>query len=114
MEEKKESAVELPAYPLGIFEWNDDDRKFLQYTGEQSDIASRMSHKLWNCWLVWNFIRNDQKLIDMISESSEKDTDEFYIRNSIVFVIDRLGKILGNTDIGEEILKTNQKISPKE
>ena len=104
MENKKEELT-LPPYPQGFFEWTEDDIKQLKYGSDEKDINKRMGHKLYSTWLLWAEMRTNEKLMGLVNAGSDDTkSDEFYLKNIAVNVMDRLGKILSNTDITEELL----------
>lgn len=113
-EESKEAnatglAGEMPPYPIGLFDWTDEQKEHWEYHGSKTSIKQRASHKLWNTWLLWVDLHNNEKLINMIAKDTEdKESDEFQLKQMIVLVIDRLGKVLGNTNIGEEVAMLQQ------
>ena len=50
-------------------------------------------------------MRTNEKLMGLVNAGSDDTkSDEFYLKNIAVNVMDRLGKILSNTDITEELL----------
>ena len=107
-ESKDEKKMEMPPYPDGVLEWTDDQKKNWKFEGDMEDIHKRSSFKLWNCWLVWVNIRNNEKLIEIIGKNVEdKESDEFYLKQIVVALLDQLGKVLGQTNITEEIFKLN-------
>ena len=93
----------LPPMPCGILDWTEDEQKGLIYSGDVNDKLRRMQHKLSFIWQDWGVIRNNERLIRIINEESDKDSDEFFIKQSLVLWVDRLGKILGQTNIVEEL-----------
>jgi len=119
MEETKDTKEELtlPPYPDGILEWTEDERKTLLYTGAKSDTVARLRHKIWNLWLLFASLRNNQRLIDVVNteEELDKTSDDFFLRMVLVTVIDRLGKILSSgVEIAEEFLSGGHPHNPPE
>ena len=96
--------ISLPPMPTGILDWTEDEQKGLVYSGDMNDKVRRLQHKLSFIWQDWGIIRNNERLIKIINEESAKDTDEFFIKQSLVLWIDRIGKILGSTPIVEELV----------
>lgn len=109
-DESNKKKIQLPPNPEPIIEWNEDEEKNLMYTNQDvypmSDIQKRLQYKMFNVWNFWGTLRNNERLIKAVNEIPEdKDSDEFFIRQSLVVIVDRLAKILnGGTNIVEEIL----------
>ena len=100
--------LELPPYPNSLFEWTEDQVEYWRYKDDRQNVHKRASFKLWNVWLAWVDFHNDEKLISIISKKSPEFTDDFYLKQKIVDMTDRLGKILGQTNITEEIFKLSK------
>jgi Fe-S cluster biosynthesis and repair protein YggX len=104
---------QMPPYPDGLFEYTEEQEKNLKYNGDLEDINRRVSQKLYNTWILWSNLRNNEKLIDIISKEEgkniDKESDEFFLKSLIVNHIDYLAKILGNTNIAQEILHLSKK-----
>ena len=97
--------IELPAYPCAIFEIEDEKVEHLQYKGDMEDLNERMRHKLLVFWYSWSRYRNDQKLFDLIREpTDDKESDKFFLLNTIVNILDMMGRTLSLTNIVEEVL----------
>ena len=104
MSEESKMEVTLPPYPDGFFAWSENDQQ-LKYGGDMNDIHKRMGHKLYSAWLLWADIRTNEKLMQLLNTVTEDtQTDEYYLKNIIVNMTDRLGKLLCNTDITQELL----------
>lgn len=96
--------IKLPPLPEGVLLWTDDEKKVLEFPIDKLDKDDkfvRVKFKLFNIWNIWGSIRNNEKLIDIINKiPDDKTTDEFYLREAIVSLVDGLGKALnGGTDI---------------
>lgn len=97
--------IELPAYPCPIFEIEDEKIEHLQYKGDMEDLNARMRHKLLVFWFSWSRYRNDQRLFDLIREPcDDKESDKFFLLNTIVNILDMMGRTLSLTNIVEEVL----------
>lgn len=110
-EETKVNEPLLPPYPEPFFEWTDEQKKSIKYTGELDHMKHRLGFKLFNLWLMWTDLRANEKLIKIINKplkDKTKKEDINYLKNVIVETIDRLAKILGNTNITEELLYTKE------
>ena len=104
-EEAKDEKLQLPPYPEGFFDYTEEQEKTIKYSGDMDDLHQRVAHKLYNTWALWSHVRNSEKLIEIVNKQSDTDTDDFYLKATIVNLLDQLGKILGNTHIAEEIIK---------
>jgi F0F1-type ATP synthase delta subunit len=104
-EETKAESLTLPPYPQSFFDYTEEQEEIIKYKGDLQNINSRVSHKLFNVWVLWCNLRNNEKLINVINKESDTDSDEFFLKQTIVSFLDFLAKILGNTHIAEEIIK---------
>lgn len=103
-ENSTESKLQLPPLPTPIHPWSDFDKEHFQYSGEMNDFNGRMKHKLYSVWQTYGQLCNNQKLIDYINkEEHHKNGEKHFLKNTIVNIVDRLSKILTNTDIMEEL-----------
>lgn len=92
----------LPAYPEGLLDV-DTTRDPKPYEGKTDDLEERMRYKLYQVWSTWSTIRLDEPLIKALMYN-EKDTEEVKkIKAWFILTIDRIGKILADTNITEEI-----------
>ena len=71
---------------------------------DKDDKFIRVKFKLFNLWNLWGMFRNNEKLVEIINKIPEdKTSEEFYLREAIVSLIDNMGKTLnGGTDIMAE------------
>ena len=98
----------LPPYPDVLYPWSEADKEQLLFKGDKDDLLDRLKFKLYNFWLLWTDLRNNEKLIDIISKVDDtEDKNFFYLKNLIVNTIDRSGKILCNTDLIQELIQSN-------
>lgn len=99
------SDANIPAYPSGLLPENP---KFdpPRYDGPKDDLTLRRNVKLYNLWLLWSNLRKDEKLFEILQvgqKEEEKDSPLFYIKSMMVLTLDRMGKILVDTNIVEEL-----------
>lgn len=96
--------LQLPPYPEGLFPLTDEEKEALVFKGESSDVALRMRFKLLNTWLAWAALRTNERLIHLVNEKeTEKQEDVFYLKQLLVSIVDRLGKVLSSSYITEEL-----------
>lgn len=84
--------------------YTEEFKKYLSYKGDKNDIKQRLKHKIFNIWNLWNNVSKDENLARVISDLPEKNTDEYYLKQSFFYVIEQIAFILNNTDIIEEII----------
>lgn len=112
LEEQDKNKVQLPPYPDGIFEWTEDDIKSYSIPDDIIKADKVVHYKILKLWDIWGKLRTNEKLIEIINRniSSEvQDTDEFFLKQLIVSLVDIQGKILnGKTDLSKDIF-TNKK-----
>jgi hypothetical protein len=102
-----ENKIQVPPKPDGILPWNDEEKKmyvFPRDTLDEKDKFIRTKFKLFNLWVLWGHFRNNKKIADMVNNiPQDKKSDEYYLKEAIVALIDNMGKALNaNTDILEE------------
>lgn len=106
---KVETEKTLPPYPDVLFPWSESDKEQLIFKGNVDDLTDRMRFKMYNMWLMWADLRNNEQLINIVGKTDkDEDKDFFYTKNIIVTAIDRMGKILCNTDLIKELVKTDE------
>lgn len=103
----------IPAYPSGLLP---DNEKYdpPRYDGSLDDLTLRRNVKLYNLWLLWSNLRKDDKLFTMLQTAKDEnqDTDMFYLKSMMVLSLDRMGKILVDTNIVEELKLTDRRVHP--
>lgn len=106
-DEKEPPKLSLPSKPDVLLELTEEQQEWFNYKGDADDKVMRMQHKLFLIWNIWHTFRNNEKLIEICASQTEKDkhknTDKFVLCNSIVNIIDNLGRTLGLTDLVEEL-----------
>ena len=91
----------LPPLPSGLRPW--DDKTDARYQGDASDYRRRICHKLYQAWVLWAIMRTSKPLEDILAIECDKRSDEYECKCVIVDLMDRLGKLLGDTNVLEEI-----------
>ena len=108
LEEQNKSKIKLPALPQGVLEWTDEEQKNLIFSNQPDadleDVVRRLQFKLGWIWQDWDTIRNNQKLVDAINNvAKDPESEEHFLKQILVLFIDRLGKVLGQTPIVQEL-----------
>ncbi len=106
--------IDLPAYPQPIFEIGDEQLENLRYKGDMDDIEHRMRHKLTVLWYMWAHYRNSERLFDLIREKHEPESDLFFACNTIVNILDQVGRALSLTDLVKELLPNVESVTDVE
>lgn len=104
-EEKHENKQTLPSLPDTLFELTEEQEKPFKYTGDKEDLVLRLKHKLFLTWQIWSKFRNNEKIIAKVNQIEDNTSDEFYIANELVCMIDAIGRTLKETDIVEELFE---------
>lgn len=104
LEKIHEDKIKLPPIPCGVLPWTEEEKKILEYSLDKNDKFLRVKFKLFNIWNIWGAFRNNEKLIEIINVvPDDHKSDEFFLREAIVSLIDSVGKALnGGTDIMTE------------
>lgn len=113
LKDEQKPSTSVPPYPQGIFEWKEEEKK-IRYVGELDKIHSRVVHKLWNLWVLWAELRNNEKLIGMLNEKDHTEEQSEYFKGLMVLMLDRYGKILSDTNITQELLILDGKMTYEE
>lgn len=115
LEEEQKNKIKLPPYPDGIFDWTEEEMKTLVIPEEVIKHNKNIHFKLLQLWELWGNLRTNERLIEIINsriDMSEeyKKSDEFYLKQLIVNLVDRQGKILnGKTDLTGELFEQTKK-----
>ena len=115
LEEQNQKKIQLPPKPEGVLPYTEDDKKNYFYDGDEKDIHLRLKWKLFNLWSLWGLVRNNEKLVKVVNKIDDKDdlkSDEVYLKNMIVNIIDVWGKIMAATHITEEIFNVHAEHTP--
>lgn len=99
----------VPIYPEPLLEKN-EEHDIPSYQGDMDDLNERRNVKLYNLWSVWSDLRQNEKLIQLL-EAKKKDSGEMkFLKAMLTLTIDRMGKVLADTNIVEELcVKTNKR-----
>jgi hypothetical protein len=105
---------EIPMpYPEKLFEWSKEELDNIKFQGPCTDIPARLVHKCFQFWVLWSNLRNSEELIKIINEKSEKDSHDYKLKLYMIQTIDKIGKILCNTNIVQELAFRSAVICPK-
>lgn len=92
----------IPIYPEPLLEDN-PEYDLPKYTGDIFDLTERRNVKLYNLWSVWSDLRKNEKLIHLL-EVNKKDKDDIkFLKAMMTLTIDRMGKVLADTNLIEEL-----------
>lgn len=78
----------------------------LDYQGDKNDMKERMKHKIMKMWELWDRFSKDELLNKAMNKVPEdRDSDDFKIRQILLFTYEQIAYILKTTDIIEELLE---------
>ena len=104
MKAKQEEDKKTPPMPSELFDWSEKDKEHLQFKGDLDNYVDRLKFKVFGCWMMWIDLVYNEKFTEIMGDEKYKEgSDEFFIRSVFVNMIDRLGKLLSNTDIVREM-----------
>lgn len=116
IDEQNKTKIQLPPYPNGVLEWTEEEQK--TYAVPEHLKENPLSFKMMLLWDLWGNLRSNEKLIEIINRNLPTDmpqdpTDELILKNFLVQIVDKMGKILNcGTELSSEIfagLKNSQK-----
>lgn len=100
--EKELQDFKLPPDPVPFRDY-DPDEVSLRYIGSKTDMASRLVHKILYIWVFWAQLRTNPAIEELLSTKCDQESDEYKAKATIVEIIDRMAKILSDTDTKEEM-----------
>lgn len=92
----------MPHYPEGILPENKETDPPM-YEGDMNDMTERLRFKLFQVWNTWSSLHTNETLVKKLALDTKDTEDIQYIKACIVLLLDRLGKILCNTEIVPEM-----------
>lgn len=110
VEKMKDMENKIPLYPEPLLEKN-DEHDIPGYVGDLDDLTERRNVKLYNVWSIWSDLRRNEKLITMLEAQKKDSKDTMFFKAMLTLTIDRLGKVLSDTNIVEELCVKNSKRS---
>jgi hypothetical protein len=96
-----------PVYPEGILP-KDEKHDPPTYEGDMNDLIERMRVKLFNVWSVWSDLRKNETLVNLLHKDPEDDVKAKYLKGIMTITMDRLGKMLADTNIVQELNKDKE------
>lgn len=113
LEDEQKDKIQLPPLPDGIFDWNEEELKTLVVPDDIIKVGKSLNFKMLQLWNLWGNLRTNERLIEIINSNiteESKQTDEFYLKQLLVNLVDRQGKILnGKTDLTKELFEETKK-----
>lgn len=103
MMEENVDMSQLPVYPHIILKDLPEEMIPPSYKGEEDDIVKRMQHKLSMIWLSWSDIRKSKGVSDLLTPKEDESEEMKEVKNVLLILFDRTGRILCDTDLMEEI-----------
>lgn len=94
-----------PVYPEGLLPKN-EKYDFPSYSGDLTDLTERRNVKLFNVWQTYSNLRRNEHLVKLLEMTDGDDENTKFLKLIIVLTIDRLGKILSDTNIVQEMSKS--------
>lgn len=73
------------------------------YKGDLNDLTERRNTKLYNLWTIWSDLRKNEELINMLAVNKKDSKDMQFLKGILTIVMDRMGKVLSDTNIVEEL-----------
>lgn len=99
-----EKAKVYPHYPEGILPAHPETDP-AKYEGSIDDITERLRFKVFQVWNSWSSLMTNETLTKKVKLDDKDSEDTTYIKACLVLFLDRLGKILGDTDIVKEMTR---------
>lgn len=90
--------INLPPHPQPLR----TDRKLYTYDGDENDYSKRIFNKLYNAWILWAELINNEEIMRLTAKENDRESDEYKSINIIIDVIDHLGSLLGITRLDQE------------
>lgn len=92
----------VPVFPEAVLDPN-PEYDIPPYEGDMDDLTERRNVKLYNVWTVWSDLRKNEKLIKILEPRKKEHEDTKYLKAIMTITLDRLGKVLADTNIVEEV-----------
>ena len=107
VEEENKNKIQVPPFPDGVLEWSETDFKNNIVPEDIQKMGKVCNFKILRLWEIWGIVRQNPRLIELVNTNiptTRDDSDEFFLKQIIVLLIDQMGKILnGKTDISRDI-----------
>ena len=109
LEKMQEMKQRIPIYPEALLEKN-EQYDIPAYQGDMNDLTERRNVKLYNLWSIWSDLRQNEKLIKLLEAKKKDSADLKFLKAMMTLSIDRMGKVLADTNIIEELcIKTDKR-----
>lgn len=83
-----------------------EEFKCLDYQGDDNDIKERLKHKVMKMWELWDRFSKDESLAKIMNDvPADRTSDDFKIRQILLFTYEQIAYILKSTDIIQEMLE---------
>lgn len=102
VEKMDELQNRIPIYPEPLLEDN-ETYDLPKYSGDVDDLTERRNVKLYNLWSVWSDLRKNEQLIKLLEAKKMDSNDMKFLKAMMTLTIDRMGKVLSDTNIVEEL-----------
>lgn len=113
LQKMQEMKNRIPIYPEPLLEKN-EEHDIPSFQGDMDDLNERRNVKLYNLWSVWSDLRQNEKLIQLLEAKKKDSADTKYMKAMLTLTIDRMGKVLADTNIVEELcVKENKRSESK-
>ena len=99
-----EKAKVYPHFPEGILPPQEETDP-AKYEGDVDDITERLRFKVFQVWNSWSSLMTNETLTKKLKLNDDDSDDLKYLKACTVLFIDRLGKILADTDIVKEMTR---------
>jgi hypothetical protein len=100
-----------PCYPDGVLP-KDEKTDPPAYNGDVNDLTERRNTKLFNLWTLWSDMRTNQTLLASIEKNTKDDDEKRYLKGLVVVFLDRMGKMLADTNLLEELKREGDDETP--
>lgn len=98
----------IPNLPQCLTDNFTDEFKDLDYQGDPGDITERLRHKIFMIWQLWDRFSKDERLSKVIQNiPSDITTEEFQVKQILLFTYEQIAYILKSSNILEEMLGTD-------
>ena len=98
---------DLPPYPMPILSWTEEEIKLFEDIKDSDDdavLVKNTAKKLTHLWLLLSWSVNQKDIIDIINQpDKDVNTPLYKLQLHLVFVLDKLAKILFRGNILKEI-----------
>ena len=97
------TSQEMPVYPHALIRNIKESDKPNPFEGDISDLNARKNYKLWETWKIFSDIRTNERFLHLLEKKDGESDDMKELKYIFVLTLDRLGRILSNTNLFDEI-----------